>query len=276
MKALLLLVCLSVFSVTAFAAEKESAYDRVMRTRVIKCGYMVLPPHLVKDPNTGKMSGIIYDTMEDVGKLLGFKIDWSEEVTFPTMVTALQTGRVDALCFGFWRNPFEGKYVSHTVPLYYMPVGAFVRADDHRFDSNIAALDSPDVKIASTDGMISGIIAQQDFPKARVVSSPAFLPGQVLMEVATGKADVTFLAVRDWILFDQENPGKLRNIAVEKPVRVFGTVIAIPIGDEKFKSVLDSALYQLLDGGFLDRVIVKYDDAPGSIFSVAKPYEALK
>lgn len=274
MKQAILAVILFLVSFPVLAAEeKESAYDRVLRTGVLRCGYMILPPHIVKDPNTGKMSGIIFDAMEEAGERLDLKIDWSEEITFATMVTALQSGRVDALCFGFWRNPATGKYVSHSVPLYYMPVGAFVREDDHRFDEDLTRINDPSVRVASVDGMIAETIAHRDFPNAKIVTSSAFLPGQILMDVATGKADVTFLSVRDWLLFNKSNPGMLRNIAEKEPVRVFGTVIAIPQDDERFKDMLNSALYELLDGSFMTRIVRKYDDAPGSIFVVAKPYE---
>lgn len=47
----------------AFAAEKESSYDRVMRTRTLRCGYGIFQPMIMKDPNTRKISGIFVDIM---------------------------------------------------------------------------------------------------------------------------------------------------------------------------------------------------------------------
>ena len=40
-------------------AKKETAYERVTRTGVLRCGYATWPPNVMKDPNTGKVSGII-------------------------------------------------------------------------------------------------------------------------------------------------------------------------------------------------------------------------
>ena len=45
---------------------KESTYERVIRTGEIRCAYAVYEPPLIKDPNTGKLSGIFYDVMEEV------------------------------------------------------------------------------------------------------------------------------------------------------------------------------------------------------------------
>jgi hypothetical protein len=42
-------------SFPAFAVEKESAFDRVMKSGVIRCGYWVRSPMITKDLNTGEI-----------------------------------------------------------------------------------------------------------------------------------------------------------------------------------------------------------------------------
>jgi hypothetical protein len=62
-------------------------------------------------------------------------------------------------------------------------------------------------------------------------------------------------------------------VAIKNPVRVFGSVIAIPQSDRKFEIMLNTAFVQLLNGGAVDRILKKYEEYPGAIFPVSKPYE---
>jgi ABC-type amino acid transport substrate-binding protein len=71
------------------SSSKPSAYDRVVQSKTLRCGYVVSAPHTMKDPNTGQMSGIMYDIAEEMGKRLGIKIVWNEEVTWATYFSGL-------------------------------------------------------------------------------------------------------------------------------------------------------------------------------------------
>jgi ABC-type amino acid transport substrate-binding protein len=77
-------------AIPVFAADKETSYDRVMRTGVIRCGYVEWPPYLLKDPNTQEFSGLIYDYMMAIGKDLGFKVEWSESVGWGIFMRVLR------------------------------------------------------------------------------------------------------------------------------------------------------------------------------------------
>src|ERR1039458_8039271 len=57
-----------------------SAKDRVLKRGVIRAGYAIYPPASFKDPNTGKISGICVDVLEEAAKNLGLKVEWTEEV----------------------------------------------------------------------------------------------------------------------------------------------------------------------------------------------------
>ena len=83
-------------------AAKESVYDRVMRTGTIRCGYNTEPPFVVIDPNTRKVSGAGVDIVEEMGKLLGLKVEWAEQVGWDMMAAGLQNGRYDLACNGKW------------------------------------------------------------------------------------------------------------------------------------------------------------------------------
>src|SRR5690349_10046206 len=84
------------------SAQRESAFERVMRTRTLRCGYVISPPHLQKDPNTGALSGIAHDALEKMASHLGLKIDWAEQVGWATMLEGLSDGRYDMMGSAVW------------------------------------------------------------------------------------------------------------------------------------------------------------------------------
>lgn len=68
-KILLSFFLLLVFAASAWAGDaKESAYDRVMRTGTIRCGYFIWPPGFSIDPNVGKRSGFFTILSKNWGK----------------------------------------------------------------------------------------------------------------------------------------------------------------------------------------------------------------
>ena len=260
-----------------FPSAKESAYERVMRTKTLRCGYVVHPPHVIKTAGDGALSGVIVDVVNEAGRLLDLKVDWAEEVGWGNTVEALRSGRVDAICVDYWMNPIEGRYVGYSMPLYYGAIAAYVRVDDHRFDNNLNAINDPSIVVSSSDGSLTGVVAQQDFPKAKVVALPNMTDqSQYLMDVADKKADITFPNTLDGARYVQNNPGKLRNLVPDHPLRAFPATIALPQGDVALKTMLDSAFVQLLYSNFVNRTLDKYGIPSDGAYRVSMPYETPK
>lgn len=160
----------------------ENAYDRMMRSNELRCGYILYEPMVRKDPNTGAFSGIAVEITEAIGKALNIKIKWAEEVAWGTAVEGLRSNRYDALCIGFWRLPAEGKFLYYTQPFAYSLLNIIVRADDTRFDHDTTALNAPAIRLISTDGMEATRIAGRDFPRARLIELPNMQGDTDMME----------------------------------------------------------------------------------------------
>ena len=79
-----------------------SVYDRVKQRGSICCGYGIYNPGFMKDPNTGKLSGIGVDALERVATQQGLKIDWVEETGWCTMIEGLHTNRYDIFATPIW------------------------------------------------------------------------------------------------------------------------------------------------------------------------------
>src|SRR4051812_29807285 len=90
------------FSLPAFAAPKESAYDRVMRTQTIRCGWGTNNPWIYQDLKTGQMRGVIADVMNEIAGKLNLKLEWPEETGWGNLPEALESGRVDVACSTMW------------------------------------------------------------------------------------------------------------------------------------------------------------------------------
>lgn len=253
--------------------KQESLYNRVLRTGTIRCSYCAYPPYCIKDPNTGNMTGIFVEVMEQIGRKLELKIEWTEEVGWGTILEGLESGRYDVHGSGLWQNSSRGKKGYFSVPLFYNAIRVWIRADENRFKS-LTDLNSPDVRISVQDGAIENIIAKTDFPIAQQVSIPQLNPwSDNLLNITTKKADATFAELGVITPFLEKNPGTLKELEIGHPIRIFANSYPFKMGENEFKSMIDSAIMELISEGTIDKILKKYEKVPGEHLRVAPLYQ---
>ncbi len=248
-------------------------YSRAIQRGELRVGYLILPPYLMKSTATGQLSGIFYDVVEEMGTRLGLKVRWVEEVGLATLSEGLDAGRYDMIAFTLWRSAARAKNVAFSTPLFYSTVGVYVRAGDKRFVGKLSALNDPAVTVAGIDGELAADIARADFPKAKLDSLPQLSDySQMLLDVASRKADVTFynrvLAER----FIRQNPGKIEDISGDKPIRVFAECFILPIQDYAFQSMIDATVEEMLENGQIDRIFAAHGEDPREYYRPLVPY----
>lgn len=254
--------------------ENESTFARVLRTGEIRCAYAVYEPPLIKDPNTGQLSGIFYDVMEEVGRRLNLKIKWVEEVGYGTIAQGFVTDRYDAFCNAVWPTPERSRGADFTIPLYYSPVDIMVRADDHRFDGDIMKLNDPAYTFAVKDGDVSASFAAQIFPKAKTVSIPDMADtSQLLEDVKHNKADAVINSPELLDNYLDKNPGTMRDVTPDHPVNAAPNTMMIKPNQYQFKRMLDVTLQGLLSSGFIDDELKKYKSFHPAYLRNATPYQ---
>ena len=252
--------------------QRETAYERVIRTQTLRCGYVTFVPNLIKDPNTGIMSGVDYDIAEALGRKLGMKIDWAEEVGWATVVPGLKVGKYDALCSGNWINPKLGQQAYFSRPYYYQGAFVVVRADDVRFDKDVTAINKPDVRVASLDGDNPKFIAEEDFPKAQIFTLPDMAGEPMVMEsVALRKADVTFMDAYNFGTYDDHNRGKLKLTQLDHPVRLYPAGYVLPAGDDRLRAMINTALDEMIYSGQMEKILQRYAKYPYSFTPIERP-----
>ncbi|HAX91514.1 MAG TPA: hypothetical protein DCY07_04810 [Rhodospirillaceae bacterium] len=275
------------FGVTKYAAPttttatespaKETAFERVMKTNTLRCGYYVFPPVVMRDPNTGKMSGFTVDMMEAIAAKTGLKIEWTEESTFGNWIPALQSNRYDAMCAPMWSDMALGRETIYTRPLFYAGMYPLVRADDTRFDGPEALdkMNSPDVTILGQDGNSILFLAKEAFPKAKFFTVAAQVDGpSVIQNIMTGKADVVLLD-RNGLAEYNKHGLNLKLIELPRPIKAQPFVLPVNRKETELREFLDNAVHDLLVSGTMDRLLTKWESEPGKTFlRVAPPFES--
>ncbi len=256
------------------ADTQNTIYDRVIASGTLKACYVVYPPSMIKDPNTGKLSGVSVDVLEQAAKNLGLKLSWDYEVNYGDMIEALNTNKCDVIGSALWGNSNRGKSTEFIEPLFYSPVVAYVRSNDSRFDTNITIANDKSYKLATIDGSTPQVIASKQFPDAETLQLPQGSDISLLLtNVAEGKADMTFVEPKIAVQYEKNNPGKLKPVVGAKPVAVYPDAFMVKKGEFELKSTLDGAVRELSYGGFISDVIDRYEKSfPGAFYKTLMPY----
>jgi len=262
MKQILMTVMVCLLSASAYAgAAEDNAAQKVMQKGAIRCGYFVWPPYILKDPNTGKLSGINYDVMEKIGDQLDLKIEWTEEIGVGEAIEGLNSNRYDAMCATLWPDAARMKSAALTRPAFYSSVYAVARKDDKRFDGDLGKINDSNVRILGVDGDVTYSLPQQKFPEAALSSLPQMGDASLLLQsLVAGKTDIVLVDRGAFNDFQKSNPGKLKLVENVPPVTTFPEVLAVKKGEMEFKLMLDGALQNLIDDGTLADFVKNYPD----------------
>jgi len=254
------------------AAHQETPYERIVRTGKLRCGYVIYPVSLVRDPNTGAFSGISYDIITQLGKELGLTVEWVEETSGALMTEALKTDRFDLVCTSMWSSSARGKAAQFSAPVYFTAINAYARKDDDRFN-NLTSFNSPELTIATVDGSMSAAITRDDDPLAKTYALPDLTDfPQLFVAVKDKKADLTYSEEAQAADFESKNPDVLRNITPDKPVRLFANRFVMKMQDGGLSSMLNNAIANLQNSGFIEKVVANHT-SPNAYRRVTRAYQ---
>ncbi|TAH37991.1 MAG: transporter substrate-binding domain-containing protein [Alphaproteobacteria bacterium] len=250
------------------------AFDRVMQTRVLRCAYTNWAPMLSRDPNTGAMSGIWYDYMNELARSLDMRVEWTQELNNASYPGDMNSGQYDAECTGGWQTAQAGKSVEYTVPMFYFPVVAVVREGDCRFDQSLTYINDPMVRVVAVDGGLSQNILRRNYANAYMVNLPpsADETGQQLSAVESGQADVAFLNLSVAHEYMSKNPGKFKVIS-HTPAQVIPANISVAGGEFRLTNMLNTASQNLANSGYMTALLDKYDPNSQAFYRVTRPYQ---
>ncbi len=254
----------------------SSRFEQILRSNTIRVGYVNVPASFNVDPNTKEKSGVFFDVLETIAKNTGFKIDYVEEVNWGSMIAGLQTGRYDMVASPAWASANRARQALFSNPVYFSAIGVWVRADETRFSAepSWSSLNNPDVRIGALDNSTGVRIAQSQLPQANLVTYPVFSSeSEIFLDLTHHKIDVFFEEPAKGLLFAHGHPGTIKDIAKDKPIRVFPDVFLLPEGETRLKQVIDAALEELHNSGFIEQVLKKYEPLPGAYRRVASPYQ---
>lgn len=257
------------------ATKNESAYERVIETGVLRCGYFSWTPSFIKNPQTGEMSGIFHDYMEEMAKALKIKIEWVEEIGLADYPAALKSGRLDAMCSSLYVTSERARVTDFITPIYYVPLHLYVRADDNRFNNkSVEELNNPAYTVSILEGGVTSILQRYYLPNTKVNELPQLTsPAELFTSVAMRKADFLMYDRYTFEDYNVHNPGKLRRLTTT-PIKIFPLAIAVDKNQDALREMLDTATRDLYLAGVLDKIIAKYEIYEGSFYSPAPPYKA--
>ncbi|MDX2027262.1 MAG: transporter substrate-binding domain-containing protein [Alphaproteobacteria bacterium] len=262
-----LLVALTLLAYMGFhptetsGSHKETAFERVMRTGTIRCGYGIWIPEMVKDANTGALSGVDYDIMNAVGHALGLKVEWTEEVGWPVAQQGLASGRYDVFCNGAWPTPSRTKTAFYSRPFMYSPVYAAISAKKNVSTQDISWANKPETTIAVLPNTAIDTFANSRFPNAKKFDlSDLSNDGDLMLAIATGKADMglsTYSSIKKYM---DANPGQIH--INDQPVIYAPGSFLLPHDDYRLKHMVDFTITYLLEMGVIRNILMK--DLPDS------------
>jgi polar amino acid transport system substrate-binding protein len=253
--AVLLAFAAVLFDGRAANAQTQDTFDRIVREKKIRYGYIISPPGAIRDPASGEITGFYVDGARGIAELM--KVEpVLVETSWSTFATALQAGQFDISIAATFATIPRAMAVAFTNPIHYQSFSGVARKGEERFKV-MADLDRPDVKIAVVQGSAGHEFVLQNLKSVQVVALNTANLQQPFLEVSAGRADV---AIQD--------ESQVRRYTPTHPevVALFGgsTFNTLPLawavrrGDQNLLNFLNTAITFMLSSGRWEQYAAKY------------------
>ena len=243
---------------------RTSVLAEINSKKIVKVGYVVFPPCVFKNPNTGQLEGHFVATIEEIAKQADWKIEF-QEAEWSTFAAGLNTRRFDVSIAPTFVTIPRAKTVSFTRPLLYAGNSAIVRANETRF-TDIASLDQANVKIAVTQGEAGHEYARSNFKHAEIVAHPGSDQTLTMQDVVSGRADAALGDAYVTAAFAAQHAGAVKDLFAGRPYNLTPVSWAVRSSDAELLSFFNSCIESLDSQGKL----LAFELAAGAHWSHAK------
>lgn len=250
------IMALGVLCLNGSAALAERSYGNVASKGELRCGYALSPPYLVKDPQSGALSGYDYDIWTEIGKELDLKIIWSEQVGLGNVVEGLKSNKFDVFCSQIWLDSGRIRALTLTDPILFTKVKLYARKDDVRFDGDLKKINDSTVTMAAIENDVTNFMVTRGFPSAKVDLLPPFATRSDMAASLLGqKSDVLILDQASAEAIDALDPGKMREIANIPPLYNLPAYYAVARGQYQLRDMINIALHNIINDGRLANIV---------------------
>ena len=229
------------------ASQQQGAFDRVQRTGVIRAGYFLMEPMIMRDQN-GKLTGTFVDIVEQIAKDMRWKVEY-KQVDLKNFAAAIEAGEFDISVGPTFSSPSRASGASFTRPILYLGYTGITTADKVDRFKTWADLDQPGVRVAVKQGSAIGDYVTRVFKKAQIISleQPAL---SAPLAAVPAQADVGLMNQVTVFTFLRDNPqANLREILVDNPVEFTGVCWAVKPSDSRWLEFVNTALKHYEDTG---------------------------
>jgi ABC-type amino acid transport substrate-binding protein len=242
--------------------QSGSVLDEIIERGELRVGMTLqFEPEMYLDED-GQPAGYDVELLNLLATDLGVELT-IENQEFDALIPGLLAGQWDMISVGLVPRParllqmyFTDAYVPYEQVL--------VAAADSDREPTIEAYNAEGTTITALQGSTAAEQVTTQFPNATLAEFPQ--QDAAFLEVSSGRADAivveSYLAER----FIQANPDQLAIVALDAPLQIEFGSYAIPLGDDKFLTYLNSWLQYYKNNGTLDTI---YDEVFGSDPNVA-------
>jgi ABC-type amino acid transport substrate-binding protein len=217
--------------------EPLAIVDQVLENGVLRAGGdLTFPPLQFRDPVTDEPMGYCIDITNAMAEDLGVEVEWVE-MPFAQLIPGLQAGQFDWSGIGLTIRPQRAQAVRFiSEPLFFEDSILFVN-DRFTFD-DVSELNDSSVTISNLTGSAQDASAKLRWPDATYRTFEALQDS--LLEVATGRAQASLVALWNAIPFLEENPNAPVHIWPGGSLFQDLNTFMLPHGDEKTAFWIDN------------------------------------
>lgn len=236
---------------SATTGTTSDSYTLVQEGKIIVASDLANPPFDFVDGTTPK--GFEVDLMDAVASKMGLTCEYLSAMKFDSIIPLIkQGGKADVGVSNFTITDERKQEIDFTDPYIDSNQGVVVKADSDK--TTAEALNADGVKIACQSGTTGEAWAQENLPKATIVSLDD--PVQAVTGVSTGIYDAASadLPVMKYLC---SNSFTDCQVAIEIPTgEQYGIVVSK--SNPKLTEAISSALSELKDDGTIESLEVKW------------------